>query len=123
MRVPLFLLCMVLLAVAGCRTHKIDPNINWNDRLGTYTYEQAIAELGRPDVIAESSEGKTAEWILRRSPAVSFGVGVGTGVYHGGGVTTGVGVGTRTTPIPRGDYLQLRFGPDGVLKGWTRMRR
>lgn len=82
-----------VLVLAGCATHpKVDSNIDWKSRIGSYTYEQAMVELGKPDVIGESSEGKAAEWITKRSPQVSFGFGVGHGVYghHGG---TGVGVG------------------------------
>jgi hypothetical protein len=47
-------------------------DIDWGSRIGTYTYEEALAELGEPNVIGESSEGKIAEWVLRRSPMVSF---------------------------------------------------
>ena len=52
-------------------------SIDWGSRIGTYTFEEALAELGQPDVMGESSEGKIAEWVLRRSPDVSFGIGFG----------------------------------------------
>ena len=112
----------LVLMLAGCATHpKVDPTIDWKNRIGAYTYEQAVAELGKPDLIGESNEGRTAEWIMKRSPQVSFGLGVGHGVYgrHGG---AGVGVGTSVSPTPRGEYLRLTFGPDGKLTGWSKMR-
>ena len=87
--------------------------IDWGGRIGMYTYEDALAELGEPDVISESSEGMIAEWVVRRSPAVSFGLGFGG---------PGVGVGTSVSPPPGGEYLQLRFDKNGKLAEWTRGR-
>jgi hypothetical protein len=71
--------------------------------------------------MAESSEGKIAEWVLRRSPMVSFGFGFGTG-GHGHHTTTGVGVGTSVSPPPSGEYLRLRFDKDGKLVEWTKVK-
>jgi hypothetical protein len=95
--------------------------IDWGGRIGTYTYEEALAELGEPDVIDESSEGKIAEWVLRRTPMVSFGFGLGSGGY-GHHTTTGVGVGTSVSPPPSGEYLHLRFDKDGKLAESARVR-
>jgi hypothetical protein len=96
-------------------------NIDWGSRIGTYTYEEALAELGEPDVISESSEGTIAEWVLRRSPMVSFGFGLG-GSGYGHHTSTGVGVGTSVSPPPSGEYLHLRFDKDGKLAESTRVR-
>jgi len=121
----LFLAALCGLA-AGCasspKSEKPDPKtVNWSERIGAYTYEQAVADLGKPAVLAESSEGRHAEWILRRSSHMSFGFGVGTGSFgpHGG---VGVGVGSSVSPPPSGEYLQLKFGPDGQLKEWSKVR-
>ena len=111
---------------SGCsstssKARKADKNINWDERIGTYTYDQALTELGKPSVLTESNEGRTAEWVLRRSPQMSFGFGVGSGSYgsHSG---VGVGVGSSVTPPPSGEYLQLRFDPAGKLQGWSRVK-
>jgi len=110
------------LVTFGCASRpKIDPNINWSQRIGNYTYEQALAELGPPAVIAESGEGRSADWVLKRSPNMSFGFGVGGGTY-GSHVGTGVGVGTSVSPPPRGEYLHLDFDREGKLKGWSKIR-
>ena len=84
-------------------------NIDWRSRLGTYTYEEALAEFGEPDVMSQTSEGMIAEWVLRRSPMISFGFGIG-------------GVGTTVSPPPSGDYLHLRFDRDGKLIESSRVR-
>jgi len=120
--VPFILLALVL-ALAGCASSpKTDAkNADWSSRIGSYTYEQAVGELGKPDVLSESSEGRTAEWVLRRSPNVSFGFGFGTGSYghHSG---AGVGVGTAVSPPPSGEYLRLRFDKEGQLAEWTKVK-
>jgi hypothetical protein len=114
------LLTVVLL---GCATHpKVDPKINWNARIGSYTYDQAIADLGRPDLITGLSDGsQTAQWITGQSPQMSFGAGSGTGVVvRGAGSEIGAGS-SVSAPAP-GEYLLLTFGPDGKLKEWGRGR-
>ncbi len=85
----------------------------WGSRIGKYTYEEALTELGEPQMIGESSEGKTAEWVLRQSPAFSMGFGFGG---------AGVGVGTSVSPPPSGEYLRLRFDRGGKLAEWTKVR-
>jgi hypothetical protein len=124
MRKPYLVAILGALCVAGfgCASGpKVDPNINWSQRIGNYTYDQALAELGRPAVVAESSEGRSADWILKRSPNISFGFGVGGGTY-GSHVGTGVGVGTSVSPPPRGEYLHLDFDREGKLRGWSKIK-
>src|SRR6185295_13434441 len=76
----ILLVCLTLMA--SCASHpKPNFSADWNSRIGSYTYEQAVAELGRPVVSGESSEGKTAEWTIRKSAGVTFGIGVGQGFY------------------------------------------
>ena len=121
-----FLLAALCGLAAGCasssNSSKPDPKtVNWSERIGAYTYEQAIADLGKPSVVGESNEGRSAEWILRRSPHMSFGFGVGSGSF-GSHSAVGVGVGSTVSPPPSGEYLQLKFGPDGQLKEWSKVR-
>jgi hypothetical protein len=59
------LLLIVLALVVGGSASGIKAtvkDIDWGSRIGTYTYEEALAELGEPDVIGQSREGKIAEW-------------------------------------------------------------
>ena len=129
------LLLVATLALAGCASSssssgttkppkpvKVDPNkVNWSEHIGTYTFDQAMVELGKPALVGESSAGKTAEWVLRRSPQMSFGFGVGGGSYGGGG-GVGVGVGSGISPPPHGESLRLIFDPEGKLKEWTKVK-
>jgi|SRR6266850_4001427 len=114
---------VLALLVQGCATRpKVDPRIDWNSRIGSYSYEEAVNEIGQPDAVVDSSEGRVADWILKRSPNVSFGFGVGTGVY-GPNVGSGVGVGTTVSPPPHGEYLRLTFDQQNRLKAWSHFRQ
>jgi spermidine/putrescine transport system substrate-binding protein len=54
------LAAFILVLVVGCATTKID----WNSRIGQYTYDEAIAELGVPDRHAQLTDGSiVAEWL------------------------------------------------------------
>jgi hypothetical protein len=103
------LLAMLSIIFAGCKS---TPKVDWNSRIGNYTYDQAVAELGPPDKTAKLSDGKTvADWIKHSSGGgVSFGVGTG---FYGGHTGVGTGVSTSTGYPDR--VLRLTFGPDGKL--------
>jgi hypothetical protein len=112
------LLC-VLLALMMLSACRATPRVDWDSRVGHYTYDHAVAELGPPDKTATLSDGSmVADWVQRgRGGGVSF--GVGTGMMTG---RTGVGVGVGQTVGTRpGDrVLRLSFGPDNVLRSWTK---
>jgi len=108
-----YLLASCLLA--GCAsTSKVD----WESRVGNFSYDQAVAEKGPPDKSAKLSDGSTvAEWFIKRNSSVAF--GVGTGFYSSG---SSVGVGQTVGTSPSGQYLRLTFGTDGKLTRWERVR-
>lgn len=96
------------------------PKVNWESRVGHYTYSQAVAELGVPDRTTEvDNKKKVAEWNeVRRSSSVGFGVGTG---FYGSG--SAVGVGSSISPGPDIRALQLTFDQNDILKSWSRVRR
>jgi hypothetical protein len=128
MKTILVLAFMASVWFAGCASSP-KPNlskeeaarINWGERIGILTYEQAVADLGPPAVLGESSAGKTAEWVLHRSPNVSFGLGVGAGSF-GHSSAVGVGAGSSVSPPPHGENLRLIFNEQGRLTEWTKVR-
>jgi len=101
------------LCFAGCHgTLKVD----WNSRIGNYTYDQAVTDLGPADKTATLSDGRTvADWIKHSTGGLSFGVGTG---FYGGGSAVGTGVGTSTGYPDH--VLRLTFGPDGKLLEFKR---
>jgi hypothetical protein len=109
----LAILALATAFVLGCKTTK---PVDWNSRVGTYTFDQAVAELGPPDRQAQLIDGKTvARWITHRSGGTSF--GLGTGFYTGG---VGVGVGQSVGSGFRDRILTLTFGTNSVLTAWSK---
>lgn len=103
----------LLAAVAGLSlTAGCVSGPNWNQRIGKYTYDDALREFGPPDRIAATSDGMTvAEWATNRSAAVAVYGGPSWGWrarYWGPPVYAGVGF----TP----EYgIRLTFGVDHRL--------
>lgn len=105
------LLAIMAILLSGCATHRID----WNARVGNYTFDQAVLEFGPPDKQAHLSDGKlVAEWISRYYNSSS--VAVGTGFY---GYPGGVGF-VQTTPIYSERKMQLIFATNDVLAAWSK---
>jgi hypothetical protein len=56
-----------LILLAGC----LAPKIDWQARIGNYTYDQAVVEFGPPDKSAKLTDGTTvAEWLTRRGQII-----------------------------------------------------
>ena len=103
---------VAVLFFAGCATHRI----NWSARVGTYTYDQAIIDLGPPDKTAKLTTGQTvAEWISRYSYGGTTTV-VGGGYY---GNPVGVGV-IHNPPAYRESKLRLTFSTNNILTNWVK---
>ena len=102
------LLAVSTLLNSGCKS---TPKVDWDSRVGSFTYDQAVVELGPPDRSTPLSDGRVvADWITRSSGGVSF--GVGTGYWVG---NTGVGVGQTVGTGYSDRVLRLTFGPDHKL--------
>ena len=106
---------VALLLLVGCATHRVD----WGSRIGTYTFDNAVIELGPPDKQAKLEDGTlVADWLTRRGstfayPAYGF---VNSPYWY------------ATPPVPTyvdtPDYfLRLIFAPDGKLRSWKRFAR
>ena len=108
MKVFLLTVCVLLLS-AGCATNRID----WESRIGNYTYDQAVLELGPPENIAELSDGtRVGDWLTsrgRRGGGGGFFVGRGYMVHH--------------FPDSGGPdyYMRLTFDPQGRLTAARRV--
>ena len=107
---------LALLLVVACTS---TPKVDWNSRVGSYSYDQAVVELGPPDRMTEISEGrKVADWVTGRSSTPRFSVGVGSYGRSGG---VGVGTGTGGNPVEK--ILRLTFEKDGNLLQWENTQR
>ncbi|HUA39212.1 MAG TPA: hypothetical protein VMA35_12545 [Candidatus Sulfopaludibacter sp.] len=106
-------LALAAWVVTGCTTTK---PIDWNNRVGSYTFDQAVTELGPPDKQAKLSDGRTvAQWITHREGGASFSLGTG---FAGG--NTGFGVGQTVGTGYSDRVLTLTFGANNVLAAWSK---
>ncbi|HEX5218891.1 MAG TPA: hypothetical protein VFZ59_04940 [Verrucomicrobiae bacterium] len=106
---------LALVAVMGCATNRID----WNARVGTYTYEDAVVELGPPDKQEKLTDGTiVAEWLTQRGRTAYVG---GTGYYYG---YPGRGYYGPSYIQGAPDYfIRLMFDPSGKLVSWKKLAR
>jgi hypothetical protein len=99
-----------MLAGAGCETY---GRADWKSRVGHYTYDDAVKELGPPEAKETTSDGTlVAQWVT------SYGQAYGTSSFGG---WRGRGrIDWNTSP---NGYLQLQFGPDKQLATWKRLMK
>ena len=98
--------------LAGCAT---TPPVDWNTRIGNYTYYQAVAELGPPDRQARLSDGKiVCKWFIQ-SPV---GPRLNSGMSYYGNNDFGAGPSAGSSYSDR--MLQLTFDTDNTLTAWSK---
>jgi hypothetical protein len=103
---------LAVFALAGCATTQ---KIDWRARVGHYTYDQAVAEYGKPDDTAKSADGGTvADWMIDRGGAV----GSPGPRFAGPGGFAGPIMPTMGRPYAPRYYMRLAFGPDGQLQDY-----
>lgn len=114
----ILVVALLSLAFAGCTTQKV----NWAARVGNYTFDQAVMELGPPDKQAKLEDGVVvAEWLTRRGYPTSYFAPAyypyPAGAYYGPVFPAYV-----DTYSP--DYfLRLTFDSGGRLSGWKKFAR
>ncbi|MGV3756198.1 MAG: hypothetical protein ACO1QS_12520 [Verrucomicrobiota bacterium] len=97
-------ICTLVLALGlftGCQTNKID----WATRIGTYTFDDAVKEMGPPDKTATLTDGtQVCEWLTYRGS-------------DGGTVITSGHYGLYASSIASSPdaYLRLTFNPEKKL--------
>lgn len=111
----LVFVCAVAL-VTGCATK---PKVNWDARIGNYTFDQAVTELGPPDKQAKLGDGTTvAEWMTRRGYWHGSALGAPRAPWYSGPAYPDY-VETYSPDY----FLRLTFGSDGQLKTWKQFAR
>jgi hypothetical protein len=109
------MVALVALMLAGCVT---TSKIDWQARVGNYTYEQAVAELGPSDKCTRLDNGAVvADWLTRHAQTV--------GAPEPYLLPPGTYFGPLTpmyseTTVPA-QYLRLTFGADGKLRSWKKI--
>jgi hypothetical protein len=113
---PLMALAATLAAVLLCPGCASAPKVDWNARVGSFTFDQAVTELGPPDKAAGLSDGSAvAEWLTARGRS-----GPPMGFYPPYGRLHWINS-AMYEPIGPDYYLRLTFGSDKKLKAWKRI--
>lgn len=109
---------LLTVLLAGCATHKID----WAGRVGSYTFDQAVLDLGPPDKQAKLEDGTVvADWLTRRGYHQAYAAG---GYYgHRGHWIYAPYAGPYMDSYSPDYYLRLTFGPEGKLKAWRKFAK
>ena len=111
-------LALASILLAGCAT---TPKIDWASRVGVYTYEQAILELGPPDKNAKLSDGTVvAEWLTQRGQTYTH-----TSPYYGMYPWNYDGAYPSRYDVYSypDSFLRLIFDPEGRLKEFRNFYR
>ena len=107
---------MLVLLLVGCATA---PKIDWAGRIGIYTHDQAVLDLGPPDRSATLTNGAVvAEWVTRRGYSRSYSA-FGYGYWYGCWPYYPAYFDTYSPDY----FLRLTFDPDGKLKAWKKFAR
>lgn len=117
MRILFYPVSLLLLLFISC----VSQRAVWDGRVGTYTYDQAVQELGLPESEVKGPAGmRTAEWLVNPGSPGSFGAG-------SGGTLTMLdrypSPAARSTPPTPSEYLSLTFTADDQLFAWDRIYR
>jgi hypothetical protein len=98
--------------IAGCRT---TTAVDWNSRVGHYTMNRALVELGSPSKQTRLSDGRTVDqWITlhggNRLP--------GGPAFAGG--TDAMGAAPPVAETYKDHVLELTFDANGELVSWAK---
>jgi hypothetical protein len=106
---------ILILAVAfltGCAT---TPPVDWNTRIGNYTYTQAVADLGPPARQAKLSDGKlVCKWFIQPQAGPRFNSGMSAYGNNAFGADQTIGSGFNN------QMVQLTFDSNSKLIAWSK---
>ena len=107
------ILALAVAFLTGCATTK---PVNWDSRVGNYTYNQALSEFGLPNRQVKLSDGKVvSKWFVQPPVGPRFNSGMSYyGSNHGFGAGQAIGSGFNN------QMLQLTFDPNGKLIAWSK---
>jgi hypothetical protein len=107
------ILALAVAFLTGCATTK---PVNWDSRVGNYTYNQALSEFGLPNRQVKLSDGKVvSKWFVQPPVGPRFNSGMSYyGSNHGFGAGQAIGSGFNN------QMLQLTFGTNGTLINWSK---
>jgi hypothetical protein len=114
--VSMLTLCCRLAVLLGLTVWMVgcaSPGPDWAARVGHYTYDQAVLEMGPADKEAKLADGTVvADWLLYRGTTYIYGTGDPCWPSYAGPAVA------QTTPSR---FLRLTFGPNSQLTAWKKV--
>jgi hypothetical protein len=99
----------LVLWLTGCAS----PRVDWGARIGHYTYDRAVTDMGPPDKQAKLNDGTlVAEWLVDHGYTYAYSSPGPYGPFYPSYVST------YTAPSR---YMRLTFDPNGQLTAWKRL--
>jgi len=109
----LVILSLAAAFLSGCIT---TPPVDWDSRVGHYTYSQAVAELGPPSRSARLSDGKIEyKWFIHPYGSTSYNAGLSP--YN---INNNLGPSPVIGPSFDNRILKLTFDTNGTLTAWSK---
>jgi len=106
-----------LLGLAGCATNKVD----WNTRIGSYTYDQAVLDMGPPAKEARLQDGTVvAEWMTEHGHTDAYYAAPYYYPYRHRRYYGPVFATPSVVTYPD-VFMRLTFNPQGKLTAWKRV--
>jgi hypothetical protein len=105
-----------MIGLTGCASNRID----WAPRIGSYTFDDAVREMGPPDKEAKLTDGTVvADWITTRGgPRLITSPQIHSGYYGRRYIWN------EAYTVDTPDWIiRLQFGPDGKLTKHNRVVR
>jgi len=94
---------------SGC----VSPRIDWDSRVGSYTYDEAVLEMGPPDKEAVLEDGRrVCEWLTTKGGSVAT-------TPYGGYPYMGSYVVSESPDL----FTRLIFTPEKRLESWKKVRK
>jgi hypothetical protein len=96
----------IAMFLAACAT---GPKIDWQSRVGSYTYDQAVLDFGPPDKYAKLGDGtQVAEWLTWRGRGSGYSTYIGRGMVY------------YSDSSAPDYYMRLSFDPSGRLQSYKK---
>ena len=110
---------MLAASLVGCATNS---PIDWNSRVGHYTYADAVRDLGQPDRQIRLSNGSTEfKWFSQTVPATAAAnSGFSAGGLNNPNPANNANWNGATTSHAFDRYLELTFDANGILASWSK---
>jgi hypothetical protein len=106
------ILVLAIAFLTGCAT---TTPVDWNTRIGNYTYAQAVTDLGPPAREAKLNDGKlVCKWFIQPPVGPRFNSGMSAYGNNDFGADQTVGSGFNN------QMLQLTFGTNSTLTAWSK---